>query len=73
MGDLLYLIIAIAVLAVLLVAGLVVRGRGKAPSAPSAPTTPSVPTTAPPEADVRVEAPVQTAPSLEKPERKSAP
>ena len=69
MGDLLYLIIAIAVLAVALAAGLLVRGRGKPPAAPTptAPTRPSTPTT---EADAPVETP--PAPTLEKPESTSS-
>jgi fused signal recognition particle receptor len=66
MGDLLYLIIAIAVLAVLLVAGLLVRGRGKAPTAPTVPKAPATlgtPTT---------EAEAPAVPTLEKPESTSS-
>ncbi|MDF1602827.1 signal recognition particle-docking protein FtsY [Nocardioides sp. YIM 152315] len=75
MGDWLYLVIAIAVLAVVLVAGLLVRGGRRAPSAP-APTPPadvapppSAPT-AETAAEVEVpEAPVEpAAPALERPE-----
>jgi fused signal recognition particle receptor len=69
MGDLLYLILAIAVLAVVLVAGLLVRGRGKPPAAP-APTAPRTPSTSTTEADVPVE--TAPAPALEKPESASS-
>jgi len=75
MGDWLYLVIAIAVLAVALVVGLVVgRGRRTPPAAPPAPT-PDVVVPPPSEADVAepaVELPVERAvevtPTLEKPE-----
>jgi len=76
MGDWLYLVIAIAVLAVALVVGLVVgRGRRTPPAAPPAPT-PDVVVPPPSEADVAepavevpaVEVPVEVAPTLEKPE-----
>src|SRR6478609_1398078 len=70
MGDWLYLVIAIAVLAVALVVGLVVgRGRRTPPAAPPAPTPDVVPP--PSEADVAepaVEVPVEVTPALEKPE-----
>lgn len=66
MGDLLYLIITIAVLAVALVAGLLVRGRGKPPAAPT-PAAPGTPTT---EAEAPAERPAQ--PTLEKPESTSS-
>jgi fused signal recognition particle receptor len=69
MGDLLYLIIAIAVLAVVLVAGLLVRGQGKAPTAPTAPTAPSAPGTPTTEAEASPEA---AQPTLEKPESTSS-
>jgi len=71
MGDWLYLVIAIAVLAVALVVGLVVgRGRRTPPAAPPAPT-PDVVVPPPSEADVAepaVEVPVEVTPTLEKPE-----
>ena|SRR5689334_16289332 len=72
MGDLLYLIIAIAVLAVALVAGLLVRGRGKPPTAPTAPTAPAP--TEPRTPTTEAEAPVEAAPgaTLEKPESTSS-
>src|SRR6478609_3463170 len=70
MGDWLYLVIAIAVLAVALVVGLVVgRGRRTPPAAPPAPTPDVVPP--PSEADVAepaIEQPVEVAPALERPE-----
>jgi fused signal recognition particle receptor len=75
MGDLLYLIIAIAVLAVLVVAGLLVRGRGRPPTAPTAPppSTPGTSTTeapaeAPTEAPTEAPAEAPTQPTVEKPE-----
>jgi fused signal recognition particle receptor len=75
MGDLLYLIIAIAVLAVLVVAGLLVRGRGRPPTAPTAPppSTPATSTTeapaeAPTEAPTEAPAEAPTQPTVEKPE-----
>jgi fused signal recognition particle receptor len=71
MGDWLYLVIAIAVLAVALVVGLVAgRGRRTPPAAPPAPT-PDVVVPPPSEADVAepaVEAPVEVGTTLEKPE-----
>src|SRR6478752_309836 len=71
MGDWLYLVVAIAVLAVALVVGLVVgRGRRTPPAAPPAPT-PDVVVPPPSEADVAepaVEVPVEVTPALEKPE-----
>src|SRR5680860_544195 len=77
MGDLLYLIIGIAVLGVLLVVGLLARTRtGRA--APPADATDVIATpveTAPEELDTApVEAPVETpvAPALEKPEGTAA-
>ena len=72
MGEWLYLIIAIAVLAIALVAGLLVRGRGKPPTAPTAPTTPGTPTAdAPPEAPTEASAGAP-APTVEKPESTSS-
>jgi len=71
MGDWLYLVIAIAVIAVALVVGLVVgRGRRTPPAAPPAPT-PDVVVPPPTDADVAepaVEQPVDVTPTLEKPE-----
>ncbi|GAA4725605.1 signal recognition particle-docking protein FtsY [Nocardioides endophyticus] len=71
MGDWLYLVVAIAVLAVALVVGLVVgRGRRTPPAAPPAPT-PDVVVPPPSDADVAepaVEVPVEVTPTLEKPE-----
>src|SRR5690349_10100422 len=71
MGDWLYLVIAIAVIAVALVAGLVVgRVRRTPPAAPPAPT-PDVVVPPPTDADVAepaVEQPVDVAPTLERPE-----
>jgi fused signal recognition particle receptor len=71
MGDWLYLVVAIAVLAVALVVGLVVgRGRRTPPAAPQAPA-PDVVVPPPSEADVAepaVEVPVEVTPTLEKPE-----
>jgi fused signal recognition particle receptor len=71
MGEWLYLIIGIAVLAVVALAGLVAtRGRGRAVEAP--PATPAPPTVTAPPAEVEVdagpEAPVVTTPALERPE-----
>ena len=72
MGDLLYLIIAIAVLAVAIVAALLVRGRGRPPTAPTAPTAPGTPTTEAP-AEAPTEAPAgPSTPTLEKPESTSS-
>jgi fused signal recognition particle receptor len=71
MGDWLYLVIAIAVIAVALVVGLVVgRSRRTPPAAPPAPT-PDVVVPPPTDADIAepaVEQPVDVAPTLEKPE-----
>jgi fused signal recognition particle receptor len=71
MGDWLYLVVAIAVLAVALVVGLVVgRSRRTPPAAPPA-SAPDVVVPPPSDADVvepAVEAPVEVAPTLEKPE-----
>jgi fused signal recognition particle receptor len=71
MGDWLYLVIAIAVIAVALVVGLVVgRGRRTPPAAPPAPT-PDVVVPPPTEADAAepaVEQPVDVAPAIERPE-----
>lgn len=68
MGEWLYLIIGIAVLAVVALAGLVAtRGRGRAVEAPPAPPT----VTAPPaevEVDAGPEAPMVTPQALERPE-----
>jgi fused signal recognition particle receptor len=71
MGDLLYLIIGIAVLAVALVAGLLLRARGGTAAPPAgradAPVRPPVA----PEQDLvtaPTEAPAEEAPALEKPE-----
>ena len=70
MGDWLYLVIAIAVVAVALVVGLVV-GRGRrTPEVPEAPA-PDVVVPAPSDADLAepaVEQPVDVAPALERPE-----
>jgi len=71
MGDLLYLIIGIAVLAVLLGAGLVVgrSRRGRADEVPAPPAEPGDVLVAPPdEAEVVTEAPALAAPTVEKPE-----
>ncbi len=75
MGDWLYLVIAIAALAVALVGGLVVgRGRRTPPAAPPAPTPDVV---VPPPSDVDVleptlEQPVEVVPTLDKPEGTSS-
>jgi fused signal recognition particle receptor len=71
MGDWLYLVIAIAIIAVALVVGLVV-GRGRR-TPPAAPPSPKPDVVVPPssEADVAepaVEVPVEVTPTLEKPE-----
>ena len=76
MGDLLYLIIGIAVLGVVLVVGLLARTRsGRAAPPPSRTDVVAPPPTAPPEdldtAPTEVappETPVETAPALERPE-----
>jgi fused signal recognition particle receptor len=77
MGDWLYLIIGIAVLAVLLGVGLLVGRRpGRAPAEVEPPTTggtdvivrPPADVEAPPEETETTAAPVETAPVLEKPE-----
>ena len=74
MGDLLYLIIAIAVLAVALVAGLLVRGRSRGTTPPPGAVGTDVlapPSEAPPVEEPVAEAPTEApteAPVLEKPE-----
>ncbi|MDQ4052740.1 MAG: signal recognition particle-docking protein FtsY [Actinomycetota bacterium] len=73
MGDWLYLIIGIAVVAVLGIVGLVaarVRGRGDA--GVEAPVRPPADVIAPPDLGVAPEAPVREAPVVEKPESTSS-
>jgi fused signal recognition particle receptor len=69
MGDLLYLIIGIAVLGVLLLAGLLFRTRGKAPAPPSAGTD----VIAPPPTEADVEAPTEAPPVEAAPEVEPGP
>ncbi len=71
MGDLLYLIIGIAVLAVALAAGLLLRARGGTVAPPAERTDAPVRPPVAPERDVEVAtapAPLEEAPALEKPE-----